>query len=87
MKVSANPCIKIMIKTGSGFIANKGCTLIYRIIDNTIQCESICRHLLSLHVLVSCDHCQKAQINVFRNNYYEAHNTQKLLDKKLFKII
>jgi hypothetical protein len=26
----------------------------YRIIDNTVQCGSICKLLLSIHVTVSC---------------------------------
>jgi hypothetical protein len=28
----------------------------YRIIDNTVQCDSICRYLMPLLFSVSCDH-------------------------------
>jgi hypothetical protein len=35
-------------------------TLNYRIINNTVQCDSICTYLLPLHDMVSCDYLQKA---------------------------
>jgi hypothetical protein len=60
----------------------------YRIIDNTVQCDSICRYLLPLHVSVSWPSSEDVRstrseniITKFSNTYLEA------LYKKLFTVI